>query len=216
MKKLLYAAAALISFNSHAHQPVMDMAPRWEEGYGIQTRVTHANQQIKTWLEGVYTFKPSLRMTLKVPYAGGEVGDALFAVPLKRYTNSGAFTSNWGITPSVRIPTGGGGDWDLGLGISYSSETTSLYQLYDLYTMDDLVGFDLNVGPAWKNKGKGFFTLLDISAQKSKTGERVLSGPVLVYFQGGTILRAEFKYPVHNEDSAWKGNFLSLGAGMVF
>ena len=59
-----------------AHQPVMDMAPRWEDGWGFQVRNEHrfsdellsgdsevSNPQGRerrvntTWLEGVYTFK---------------------------------------------------------------------------------------------------------------------------------------------------------------
>ena len=88
-----------------AHQPVMDMAPRWNGGYGAQTRITHANDTTPTWVEGVYTFKPALRMTLKVPYSDGKSGDAILAMPIKRYKNAGASTSNWGLTPSVRMPT---------------------------------------------------------------------------------------------------------------
>ena len=120
--------------NAYAHQPVMDMAPRWNNGYGVQTRVEHANSETTTWLEGVYTFKPSLRMTLKVPHSNGKTGDAILAMPIKRYKNAGAFTSNWGLTPSVRMPTGGGSKWDAGLSLSYSSESRKVYTLYDLYT----------------------------------------------------------------------------------
>jgi hypothetical protein len=70
-----------------AHQPVMDMAPRWEGGYGFQFR--YENQDKTTlfqgtsktsnplglqsknatlWLEGVYTFTREKRLTLKIPY----------------------------------------------------------------------------------------------------------------------------------------------------
>lgn len=217
MKRLIFTLTLFLSAAAQAHQPVMDMAPRWEGGYGVQTRVTHANDQTETWLEGVYTFKPSLRMTLKVPYAGGELGNAILAMPLKRYKNKGAFTSNWGLTPSVRMPTGQGDDWDAGLGLSYSSETTTVYQLYDLYTLDDVVGLDVNVGRAWKGgDGSAVFALWDVSAQDSDTGSRVLSGPVLVYFKDSVIFRAEFKYPVHDDDSAWDGNYLSMGVGVVY
>ena len=85
-----------------AHQPVVDMAPRWNGGYGFQTRVEHANSDTITWLEGVYTFKPALRMTLKIPYGGDGLGHSIFAVPLKKYKNAARYTSNWGLTPSVR------------------------------------------------------------------------------------------------------------------
>lgn len=200
-----------------AHQPIMDMAPRWNNGYGIQTRVVNANDRTTTFIEGVYTFKPSLRMTLKVPYASGELGDAIFAVPLKKYSNKGAFTSNFGLTPQIRMPTGGGDDWGLGLSASYSSESRRIYQLYDLYTLDDVVGLDVNWGPVFADgEGSALFTLWDISAQASDSGDRVLTGPVVMYYRENVIWRAEFKYPVHDEDRAWDGNYFSIGVGVVY
>jgi len=70
-----------------AHQPIMDMAPRWSGGYGFQVRQEHhASQKLlsknskidnpfgkekkvdKTWFEGVYTFTRSIRITFKLPY----------------------------------------------------------------------------------------------------------------------------------------------------
>ena len=72
-------------------------------------------------------------MTLKVPFANGEMGNAIFAVPLKHYTNNRGFTSNWGVTPSVRLPTsttaGSGNDTKFGLSVSYSAETTTFHQI---------------------------------------------------------------------------------------
>lgn len=72
---------------AYAHQPVMDMAPRWEEGYGFQIRHEHYGSDTlmdgdseidnplgleryvnKTWFEGVYTFDRSKRVTFKIPY----------------------------------------------------------------------------------------------------------------------------------------------------
>ena len=70
-----------------AHQPVMDMAPRWEDGWGFQVRneyrfsdklldgdshesnpSDHERRVNTTWLEGVYTFKRELRLTAKLPW----------------------------------------------------------------------------------------------------------------------------------------------------
>ena len=206
-----------IASQAYAHQPVMDMAPRWNGGYGIQTRIEQANDQTTTWVEGVYTFKPALRMTLKVPYSGGEMGDAIFAVPIKRYKNEGAFTSNWGLTPSVRMPTGGGSDWDAGLSLSYSSESRKLYTLYDLYTLGDTTGIDINAGLVHADgKGSSWFTLWDITAKDSDSGQHVLTGPVLVYFKRNIIVRAEYKFDAYDDDTEWNGNYLSVGIGMVF
>ena len=69
------------------HQPVMDMAPRWAGGYGVQLFQVHSiaddlrhseltlpnphrlgSRVDTTWLEGVYTFRREFRITAKVPY----------------------------------------------------------------------------------------------------------------------------------------------------
>jgi hypothetical protein len=218
MKQLLFALlATCIGNNAIAHQPIMDMAPRWNNGYGVQTRIEHANSKTTTWIEGVYTFKPSVRMTLKLPYEEGKIGDAIFAIPFKRYTNNKGFTSNWSVTPSVRVPTGGGSDWDPGLSLSYSSETVNVYQLYDLYTLGDRTGLDVNVGLVHANgKGSSWFTLWDVSALDSDSGQRVLTGPVLVYFKRNIVLRAEYKLIAMDNDDAWKGDYLSFSIGVVY
>ena len=206
-----------ISHFALAHQPVFDMAPRWNDGYGFQTRVERANSETTTWVEGVYTFKPAVRMTLKVPYSDGEVGDAIFAVPLKRYKNEGAFTSNFGITPSVRMPTGGGSDWDAGLSMSYSAEQPSFYQFYDVYRLGDNTGIDINLGKVYRDgRGSSTYALWDVSAAHSSSGNRILSGPVFVYFKRNMVFRAEYKHEVHDNDDDWEGNFVSVGLGFVY
>ena len=87
MKALLAACVLVVAVPATAHQPVMDMAPRWAEGYGFQIRQEHfgSNDLMRgsddipntldidryvdtTWLEGVYTFKRSIRATIKIPY----------------------------------------------------------------------------------------------------------------------------------------------------
>jgi len=76
-----------ITPGAFAHQPVMDMAPRWQQGYGGQVRyenrysdtVLEGSSKVdnplgrdrsvhKTWLEGVYTFRREVRATIKVPF----------------------------------------------------------------------------------------------------------------------------------------------------
>ncbi len=206
-----------VTSQAYAHQPVMDMAPRWNGGYGAQTRITHANNTTTTWVEGVYTFKPALRMTLKVPYRDGKNGDAIFAMPIKRYKNAGASTSNWGLTPSVRMPTGGGNDWDAGLSLSYSSESKGYYELYDIYRLGDTTGIDINAGLSHADgKGSSWFTLWDISARDSDSGQHLLTGPVLVYFKRNVIVRGEYKFLALDNDKQWDGDYLSIGIGMVF
>ncbi len=115
MKASLVLCALIIVVPAYAHQPVMDMAPRWSNGYGFQVRygrygsdeLMRGRDRIDnvsgidrfvdtTWLEGVYTFHRSVRATIKIPY-----------VDQRRTTQiSGA---------SVRQNTSGIGDIVLGL-----------------------------------------------------------------------------------------------------
>lgn len=173
---ILIAIIATISHTAYAHQPVMDMAPRWEEGYGFQVRQEAYGSHIlrdgtskvanplnlkrhvqKTWLEGVYTFDRSKRVTFKLPYinqsrtkningagvkqSNNGVGDLILAMPLKHYRNKKSHTDNFGFTPSIRIPTGSSsgefalsdGSWDVGLSISHSFETPKYYTMVDVF-----------------------------------------------------------------------------------
>ncbi len=159
-----------------AHQPVMDMAPRWQEGWGFQVRNEYrfsdellsgdsdvSNPQGRerwvntSWLEGVYTFKRELRVTAKIPWVeqsrvsvvngasvkqtGSGIGDSILGLQLKHYFNREASTGNFGLTPSIRIPTGstsdaypvGDGSWDVGVSTSFSVEMAHVYQFYDLF-----------------------------------------------------------------------------------
>lgn len=179
MKTILFILLILLLINicnAKADQPVMDMAPRWENGYGIQIRqefygsdkLLKGNKKInnplgleryvsKTWLEGVYTINRSIRATLKLPFVyqrrvrnvngvgieqkNSGLGDLVLGIPLKYYRNKGAYTDNFGITPSLRIPTGDSsgnfpitdGSWDAGLSISYSLETPKLYSVAEIF-----------------------------------------------------------------------------------
>ena len=79
--------ALMFATSVDAHQPVMDMAPRWKGGYGTQVRhVWHGSDTLKdgdadvanpsgrrrrvntTWVEGVYTFSKEARVTMKLPW----------------------------------------------------------------------------------------------------------------------------------------------------
>lgn len=179
MKTILFILLILLLINicnAKADQPVMDMAPRWENGYGLQIRqefygsdkLLKGNKKInnplgleryvsKTWLEGVYTINRSIRATLKLPFVyqrrirnvngvgieqkNSGLGDLVLGIPLKYYRNKGAYTDNFGITPSLRIPTGYSsgnfpitdGSWDTGLSISYSLETPKFYSVAEIF-----------------------------------------------------------------------------------
>jgi len=91
---------------SLAHQPVMDMAPRWENGYGFQIRHenfssdTLLNQDSevpttvpvkmevnKLWVEGIYTFKRWIRLSFKLPYVTQSKVIDENAAPVKKTGN---------------------------------------------------------------------------------------------------------------------------------
>lgn len=84
---LVALGGAGLGMPAWAHQPVMDMAPRWEEGYGFQVRhESRSSDALKDgdsevdnplgrkrrvntlWWEGIYTFKREVRLSLKVPW----------------------------------------------------------------------------------------------------------------------------------------------------
>ena len=225
---LLLLAMLCVSSNASGHQPVMDMAPRWEDGFGFQVRQEYRvsddlmdgrsdvtdpfdrkRRVSKTWLEGVYTFKRERRLTFKVPWVdqrrdvvrggsavretGRGLGDSVLGLQLKRYYNTTEGTGNFGLTPSLRLPSGstndaypvGDGSWDLGLSASFSAEATHLYQFYDVFywsngagrrgiNRGDEVGFDMNVGlhPYHNNlSNTGVFVMLDVSARYEARGQ---------------------------------------------
>lgn len=199
-----------------AHQPVMDMAPRWAGGYGFQTRIEHFDSETTSWLEGIYTFDRALRATFKLPVRHGRPGGLVLGMPLKSYRNAGAVTSNWSLTPSVQFPTGYEEEWDFGLSVSYSAETPRFYQMYDLYTWRDRTGLDINAGFAFPGQNSGIFALWDVSILQSREGDRVQTGPVFVYFRDNVMFRAEYKALVYEHDSSWSGGFINLGVGIVF
>jgi len=243
-----------------AHQPVMDMAPRWAGGYGGQVRyssrfsdellkgddkvsnVDAKKREVnKLWLEGIYTFDRSLRVTLKVPYIdqkrsglkegtriterGKGWGDAILALPLKKYTNHSSSTENISLTPQIRVPTGStdddypvsDGSWDTGLSLSYSSEDPLYYTLFDLFYWNnqsgengahegDLWGLDINLGyhPYHNNKNDtGIFIMADLSARHEDQGRSDSGIDGGEYISAGPILilykknlMARFEYHV--------------------
>jgi len=173
---LLFLFLVLFHGSIRAHQPVMDMAPRWEDGYGFQFRYERYGSDklldsstetanpldleryvYKVWIEGVYTFERSKRITFKLPYIdqrrtvninnigvrqkNSGIGDLVLGVPLKKYWNQGARTGNLSFTPSLRLPTGSAtgpfpisdGSWDVGLSFAYNAETPKFYFLVDMF-----------------------------------------------------------------------------------
>jgi hypothetical protein len=76
---------ALVAAPLQADQPIMNMMPRWDGGYGFQVRAEHIHRSdlkqgsdviargfteevTQFHLEGVYTWDRSIRLTAKLPY----------------------------------------------------------------------------------------------------------------------------------------------------
>jgi hypothetical protein len=173
--KTIFVMILIHAASLNAHQPVMDMAPRWNGGYGIQFRYERFDsKKIKTsnsvdqflqetlWAEGVYTWNRAKRITFKLPFhrmisdskIDHYTGDLILALPLKKYSNFKQRTQNFGLTPQIQLPLGNiktGGQLGGGLSLSYSSESFAFYQLHDLYfwiydEKKPMLGFDLNLG----------------------------------------------------------------------
>lgn len=87
MKKLLLYFGCLLSgtYYCHADQPIVNMMPRWDGGYGFQVvdefiqrdKLFDGKREIgsglaekihKVSLEAVYTWDKSIRLTVKIPY----------------------------------------------------------------------------------------------------------------------------------------------------
>jgi len=157
-KNILYIG--LIKTLVFAHQPVMDMAPRWSGGYGFQIRyesfkTKHQDKSFSTdhriyFFEGVYTWDKSKRITFKLPYYKienrrsnsvsrlSEFRELIIGLPLKKYKNYNHHTQNFGFTPQIKIPINkmdrsSKYKYGSGLSISYSKESFKYYQLYDIF-----------------------------------------------------------------------------------
>ena len=241
-----------------AHQPVMDMAPRWSGGYGFQVRyesfgsdltihekdILSSYFQQTFWLEGIYTWHRSKRFTFKLPYhmiehqdsdfvaKANSFGDLIVAMPLKKYSNFKRRTQNFGFTPQVRIPlneeiTSASGYLGGGISLSYSSESFSFYQLYDVFgwmysEKDPLLGLDINLGihPYHDNTSNtGLFVMWDVTGRWQETSTRILTGPVFMTYRQNIMVRLDVKIPmVENgkKTQLSKGLFMNVGIGFVF
>ncbi|CAI8289166.1 MAG: Uncharacterised protein [Opitutia bacterium UBA7350] len=105
----LFALLVSIHSTSFADQPIMNMMPRWDGGYGIQVLAEnihhsdlkkgkdviasgHSETIQQLHLQGVYTWDRSVRLTFKLPY----VTDARREVPVVGGTKTIEHDSGWG------------------------------------------------------------------------------------------------------------------------
>ena len=253
-----FISILFMSVLAFAHQPVMDMAPRWSGGYGFQIRLEsfgsdrtiNDNDMLSSyyqqtyWLEGVYTWHRSKRITFKLPYhktdkknrdikfTDNALGDLVLAVPLKKYSNLNRSTQNFGFTPQVRIPLldeKGIESGHLGAGVSlaYTLESFSFYQFYDVFgwvydNKDSQLGLDINLGihPYHNNNtNTGVFLIWDFSGRWEENSTIFLSGPVLMLYRQNVMARLEVKFPVVENGKSTqlsRGLTINTGIGFVF
>jgi hypothetical protein len=138
-------------------------------------------------------------------------------------------------TSSEGVMTINDGSTDLGLSVSYSIETPKFYHMYDLFiwknnkgrgmiNAGNEVGLDMNFGYniLYANTNNtGLFFLWDITLRHQEQGtgvnsqitggERIHTGPVMVFFKNNMIFRAEYKLPAYE---SFKGTGLSRGTGL--
>jgi hypothetical protein len=134
----LHAATSL------AEQPVFDMMPRWDNGWGMQLEHEYESHSDAVGhllhLEGVYTWRRWIRVTYKIPWVLTEqsltdpalppdsgIGTPVLALPLKKYFNKDGRSGSWSLTPHVFLPVSttllGRKDEYGGLSVGYSQET---------------------------------------------------------------------------------------------
>ena len=142
--------AALIS-SAIADQPIMNMMPRWDGGYGIQVRstFTHRSDLLQgdkivgkgfsedihqIHLEGVYTWDRAIRLTMKVPYVVDARREQLVAGTkrVQRDSGLGDITLALPIKKYFNID-GRSGSWTLApqLRIPTASRKSTGYDVYD-------------------------------------------------------------------------------------
>ncbi len=142
---------------------------------------------------------------------------------------------------SDAFPTGDGST-DVGLSVSYNRETPKTYQLYELFywantrgskgiAEGDELGLDVNLGlhPYHNNQtNTGVFVMWDVSVRYEERGvgsggttggTRISTGPIVVWYRGNMMFRAEFKYPAYERVEETQVSFgpeLNVGIGMAF
>ena len=175
---------------AYAHQPVMDMAPRWENGFGLQLRheyygsdeLMDGDSEIanpfglerfvnRTWLESVYTFDRSKRVTFKLPY-----------INQRRIKNVGGV--------GVKQKNSGLGDL-INAGMFVMWDVTARY----------------NGKPSTAN------------LTTASGGKRIQSGPILVLYKDNIMFRGEYKYPIYENTSTIsnsRGQEFNIGIRVTF
>jgi hypothetical protein len=118
---------------SLAEQPIFNMMPRWDKGWGVQFEHEVEDSPTKRihllHVEGVYTWQRWIRLTYKVPWLLSEsaLGTPVLALPLKKYFNNDGRSGSLSLTPEISLPLSqvplGQSDKVAGMNLGYSQET---------------------------------------------------------------------------------------------
>ncbi|MDE0883264.1 MAG: hypothetical protein OSB21_11760 [Myxococcota bacterium] len=114
---------------SLAEQPIFNMMPRWDNGWGVQfeheVEDSSGERMHLLHVEGVYTWQRWIRLTYKVPWLLSEsaLGNPVLALPLKKYFNNDGRSGSFSLTPEVSLPLSEVTLKLAGLSLGYSQET---------------------------------------------------------------------------------------------
>jgi len=213
-----------------ADQPIMNEVPRWAGGYGAQVFIEqrwsdnllsgsrtldnpsnlYERKQL-THLEAVYTFKPWIRVTGKMPYIrqwqrvadpeGGTytkrndgIGDLTLALPIRKYTNGWGYSGHFGIVPQIRLPLGNdSGDYpisdgttDYGFSMTFERETpVYIISIDTTYWWEQGRSTDetwsIDFGLGWNFSDHGSFRW-ETELERKRGGDKWLAtGPALLW-----------------------------------
>ena len=259
----------LLATRLTADEPIMNMMPRWDDGWGFQfieeyrferdlleeDRKAYAGFTEDVHLlhfQGVYTWDKSIRFTAKLPYVldarrempdglGGKrvehdngIGDATFALPLKKYFNLDGRSGSWTFKPMVRMPFAGtdeyeiyDNEWGNGLGLAYESETSKFHfhvstsgwvyhgnEPFESWSSLDL-GYNFN---AWGSNGA---LMWETDFHYEDDGSETLSsGPALYWNINDTAhFRLEWKHDIYDRQGVLdhgNGDVFKFSLGFVF
>ena len=205
----LAAVAVLLAVEpALAHQPVMDMAPRWAGGFGAQIRHEYRSSDRlldgsdrasnpfdrekrvqTTWLEAIYTFRRELRATVKIPWVDQRRVSVIGGQPV-RQTGSGLGDIVLGL-PLKKYWNRGRSTWNLGLTPSLRMPTGSVS---DAYPVGD-GSWDFGLSTSLSGENARAYTLVDLFWWKNTPGRRgIEQGDVL-----GLDLNLGY-HPLHSND----------------
>lgn len=209
----LAALLTLVALAADAHQPVMDMAPRWVGGYGVQARyelqfsdkILDGDKKTSnpgnrerivhtTWIEGIYTWKREARLTFKLPIVDQE-RDSRVDGSLVKQRGSGVGDLIVGV-PLRKYWNFPGSTANIGLTPSLRVPTGATGASFPVG--DGSTDFGLSISAIGENPF--WYTLVDVFWWKNSNGKRGINQ--------GDVLGLDFNLGIH----PYHDNVRNLGA----